>query len=86
MARQWGALQRERMIYALKRSSVALPWFDQLFGIEIPTVWNQQVEVGEPDFHQLEPDGELAQPAPGAPKSRIVKRGGVYEALPADRN
>ena len=50
------------------------------------TVWNQQVEVGEPDFHQLEPDGELAQPAPGAPRSRIVKRAGVYEALPADRN
>jgi len=30
---------------------------------------------GEPDFHQLEPDGELATPTPGAPTSRIVKRG-----------
>src|SRR5580765_1110708 len=30
---------------------------------------------GDPDFHQLEPDGELAKPAPGAPRSRIVKRG-----------
>ncbi len=28
--------------------------------------------TGEPDFHQLEPDGELAKPAPGTPKSRIV--------------
>jgi hypothetical protein len=33
------------MIDALKRSSVALPWFDELFGIEIPIVWNQQVEA-----------------------------------------
>ncbi len=33
-------------------------------------------ESGEPDFHQLEPDVELATPAPGAPTSRIVKRAG----------
>jgi integrase len=39
---------------------------------------------GDPDFHQLEPDGELAKPAPGAPRSRIVKRAGVYESLPAE--
>src|SRR4030095_14711129 len=39
---------------------------------------------GDPDFHQLEPDGELAKPAPGASKSRIVKRAGVYESLPAE--
>jgi hypothetical protein len=41
-------------------------------------------EVVTPDFHQLEPDGELAKPAPGAPRSRIVKRAGVYESLPAE--
>jgi hypothetical protein len=39
---------------------------------------------GDQDFHQLEPDGELAKPAPGAPRSRIVKRAGVYESLPAE--
>ena len=32
-------------------------------------------DVGEPDFHQLEPDVELAKPDPGTPTSRIVKRG-----------
>src|SRR5258708_37246227 len=34
-------------------------------------------EVGQsdPDFHQLEPDGELATPTPRAPTSRIIKRG-----------
>ena len=32
-------------------------------------------ERSDPDFHQLEPDGELATPTPGAPTSRIVKRG-----------
>jgi hypothetical protein len=29
-------------------------------------------------------DGELAKPDPGAPGSRIVKRAGVYESLPAE--
>jgi hypothetical protein len=38
----------------------------------------------DPDFHQLEPDGELAKPSPGAPRSRIIKRAGVYESLPAE--
>ena len=38
---------------------------------------------GDPDFQQLEPDGELAKPAPGAPSGRIVKRAGVYESLSA---
>ena len=33
------------------------------------------VERSDPDFHQLEPDVELAKPAPRAPWSRIVKRG-----------
>ena len=40
--------------------------------------------AGEPNLRQLEPDGELAKPAPGAPRSRIVKRAGVYESLPAE--
>jgi hypothetical protein len=31
--------------------------------------------VVTPDFHELEPDVELAKPAPGTPTSRIVKRG-----------
>jgi hypothetical protein len=43
------------MIYALKRCSVALPWFYLRFGSEIPIVWNQQVEVGEPKLRELEP-------------------------------
>lgn len=30
---------------------------------------------GDPDSHQLEPDGELAEPAPRAPRGCIVKRG-----------
>lgn len=42
------------------------------------------VQHGDPDFHQLEPDVELAKPTPGAPRSRIVKRAGVYESLPAE--
>ena len=33
------------------------------------------MKSGDPDFHQLEPDGELATPTPRAPTSRIVKRG-----------
>jgi hypothetical protein len=32
------------------------------------------VQCGDPDFHQLEPDVELAKPAPCAPTSRIVQR------------
>jgi hypothetical protein len=43
-----------------------------------------RAKAGEPEFHQLEPDVELAQPAPGAPRIRIVKVAGVYESLPAD--
>jgi hypothetical protein len=39
---------------------------------------------GEPNLRQLKPDGELAKPAPGASRSRIVKRAGVYESLPAE--
>lgn len=31
--------------------------------IEIPIVWNQQVEVGEPNFRQLEPYNGMAQTA-----------------------
>jgi hypothetical protein len=31
-------------------------------------------KAGDPNFHQLEPDGELATPTPRAP-SRIVKQG-----------
>ena len=59
--------------------------FDFLFGIDTPAVWIQQVGVGEPDFHQLEPEGELAKPAPRAPRNpHIVKRAGVYESLPAE--
>ena len=33
----------------------------------------------EPNIRHLEPDVELAMPAPGAPTSRIVKRAGVSE-------
>jgi hypothetical protein len=32
----------------------------------------KRAKAGEPDFHQLEPDVELAKQAPGAPRSRIV--------------
>jgi hypothetical protein len=32
-------------------------------GIEIPTVWNQQVGAGDPDFHELEPADELVAPS-----------------------
>ena len=35
----------------------------------------EKTENGDPDFHQLEPDGELAKPTPEAPTSRIVKWG-----------
>jgi hypothetical protein len=41
-------------------------------------------EKSEPEFHQLEPDGELAEPAPGAPRNRIVKPAGAYESLAAE--
>jgi hypothetical protein len=40
--------------------------------------------TGDPDFHLLEPDVELAQPASGAPTSCIVKRGRSLRLLPAD--
>jgi hypothetical protein len=41
-------------------------------------------ESGEPDFHQLEPDVELAKPVRGTQTSRIVNGAGIYEPLRAD--
>jgi hypothetical protein len=46
--------------------------FDFLFGIDTPAVRIQQVAVGEPEFRELEPDGELAEPTPGTPTSRVI--------------
>jgi hypothetical protein len=40
-------------------------------------VWRVRTKSGDPDFHELEPDGELATPTPGAPTSRIVKPGSL---------
>ena len=55
-------------------------------------LWDQKRDLlphrrsmsGDPNFPQLEPDGELAKPTPSGPTSRIVKRAGAYESLPAD--
>ena len=48
---------------------------DAIAAIEGSEVAELSGKSGDPDFHQLEPDGELAQPTPGAPTSHIVKRG-----------
>ena len=39
---------------------------------------------GDPNFRQLEPDGELAKPTPGSPTSRIAKRGSSLRITSAD--
>src|SRR5262249_12345983 len=41
---------------------------------QFSTTWRRPrlpMKDGEPDFRQLEPDGELAEPTSGAPTSRI---------------
>jgi hypothetical protein len=35
----------------------------RLFGIEIPVIWNQYVGLVTPNFRELEPDREVAEPS-----------------------
>jgi hypothetical protein len=46
--------------------------FDFLFGIDTPAVWIQQVGVGDPKFHELEPDRYVAEGSSAFEVSRLT--------------